>query len=137
MKKRALVRAAVGSALAVTASLAVLPSSAQAVHQCRTNQICLYKDYDLQGSVLVISTLGTHNFTSNWVFYDQTRVNDKVSSIVNRSQWNVLACDNFDCQGDSPKAVVGPGERMNFKGSPGELKNDRMSAIQVTLRAGR
>ncbi|SNY25978.1 hypothetical protein [Paractinoplanes atraurantiacus] len=92
------------------------------------------QDYDLQGSVLIISKLGTHNFTSNWVFYDKTRVNDRVASIVNKSQWDAVACANFDCKGDPTKAWVTPGERMNFKGKPRQLDNDEMSAIQVTLR---
>jgi len=131
MRKRTIVSAVVGSALAVAASLVVLPSSAQAVYQCQTNQICLYENYDLQGSVLVISNPGLHNFTSNWVFYSQTRVNDKVSSIVNKSQWRALACENFDCKGDAPKALVDPGRQMNFKGNPGEIRNDKMSAILV------
>jgi hypothetical protein len=131
MRKRSVFTAAVGSALAVAASLVVLPSSAQAVYQCQKNQICLYENYDLQGSVLVISNPGLHNFTGNWVFYNGTPVNDKISSIVNKSQWRALACENFDCLGDAPKALVDPGRQMNFKGHPGEIRNDRMSSILV------
>lgn len=130
-RKRTIARAAAGSALAVAASLVVLPASAQAAYTCKAGQICLYEDYNLQGSVLIISNLGQHNFTSGWAFYNGDRANDNVSSIVNKSTWGALACRNFNCDGSSPKAAVLPGEQMNFRGNPGEIPNDTMSAIWV------
>ncbi|GAA2555630.1 hypothetical protein GCM10010435_27780 [Winogradskya consettensis] len=126
MKKRAF-----GVALVVTASLVAVPSAAQAAYTCQSGEVCIFQDYDLKGSVLIIYS-GTHNFTSNWVFANGDPVNDNASSIINRTSHVAFAYEEFDKQGLQISGIW-PNGQMNFKGRGilQELRNDSMSSIYI------
>lgn len=130
MKKRTVLRAALGAAVAVAGTLAV-PSAAQAVYTCKENEVCVYSDYDLRGSVIVFRS-GEINFTSDWHFYNGLAANDNASSIINRMNVEVYISSDFDNKGRS--VDVHPHTQRNMKGDvfTYDLDNDTMSFIRVT-----
>ena len=131
MKKRTVLRAALGTVLAVAGSVIAMPTAAQAVYTCQADEVCIFSDYDLRGTVLVVKS-GAHNFTSNWAFYNGLPANDNASSIINKTSRGVFVSEDFDGKGYY-NASIGAGKQMNFKGREQkfELPNDVMSYISV------
>ncbi|WP_436535252.1 peptidase inhibitor family I36 protein [Actinoplanes sp. HUAS TT8] len=131
MNKRTVLGGVAAAAMAVAASMVVMPTAAQAVYSCQNGEVCIYSDYDLKGTVLVVYS-GAHNFTSNWHFYNGLPANDNASSIVNKSNLTAFVSEDFDGKGYY-NATIKPGKQMNFKGREQlfELPNDTMSYISL------
>ncbi|GAA2543169.1 hypothetical protein GCM10010435_08840 [Winogradskya consettensis] len=131
MKKRTILGSALGAVLAIAGSMAVMPTAAQAAYTCQNNEVCIFSDYDLRGTVLVVYS-GAHNFTSNWHFFNGLAVNDNASSIINNTGRGVFVSEDFDGKGYY-NATIKAHSQMNFKGREQkfELPNDVMSYIRV------
>ncbi|BCY11763.1 peptidase inhibitor family I36 protein [Actinoplanes sp. L3-i22] len=129
MKKSTVLRGLLGSAVAVGASLVVLPSAAQAVYYCKAKEVCVYSEHNARGSVLVIKG-GTHNFLPGWVFQNGLAANDNASSIVNYSGHNVIVSSDYDSQGIRALAITG--YITEFYGQAGSLPDNSMSFVTYT-----
>jgi hypothetical protein len=131
MKKRTLLGGVAAAVLAITGSTVALPSAAQAAYTCKTGELCIYSDYDLRGSVLIIYG-GAHNFYSDWHFYNGLAANDNASSVINKTTRTAYFTSDFDGRGIYD-GWVDAGKQQNLKGrdTGHELPNDTMSWVSV------
>ncbi|SDT72991.1 peptidase inhibitor family I36 protein [Actinoplanes derwentensis] len=91
-------------------------------------RVCIYQDVNLTVSVLIVYS-GVHNFLPGWHFYNGHAANDAASSIINNTGSDVRVTADFNAQGASTWLLSG--QRINFDGLGGRLKNDTMSFIRV------
>ncbi|MEV4349034.1 peptidase inhibitor family I36 protein [Actinoplanes sp. NPDC049596] len=128
------IRAAVVSALAVLGSTVALASPAQAAYTCGANEVCLYQDWGLHGSVKVFRDLTPGNGITDFRFYYYTNsanLNDSISSIYNRSAHPVWVFEDGNYNSQHPERVamkINAGQALDFNIHT-KMPNDTVSSI--------
>ncbi|SDT10407.1 peptidase inhibitor family I36 protein [Actinoplanes derwentensis] len=126
--------ATVGASIAValTGSLVAISSPASAAYACPAKQVCLYEDYNQQGSPATLAGLvqgaGGVGYFWDHKFHNGVNLNDKASSVHNNtSQW-VRVYENNNFGGRS--TFVAPYAKTNFTGGNAQVRNDQASSAR-------
>ncbi|SNY25985.1 peptidase inhibitor family I36 protein [Paractinoplanes atraurantiacus] len=136
MKMRTVLKGVLGVAVTVAATAVIPAGPAQAAYVCSKGEVCLYEHYDRTGSVFVVpfgkNGMGKISDFRAYTFFNGTNLNDKVSSIDNRSDHLLTLYSNVDLKG--PYQRIYANTKFSFSGLrfPNELKNDQSSSLQVT-----
>jgi Peptidase inhibitor family I36 len=117
------------AATAAVVAGTVAPTAAYAANACPADNICLSKNTNQTGSVLLLRVPGevfvkVNNF-ADLRFSDGSNLNDQVSSIRNNTRVKVFLSTDAGLSGDT--LLLLPGE---FKNSLGSF-NDRLSSLET------
>lgn len=132
MKKKAVL----GIAAAVAGLVAIPAGPAQAAYVCAKGEVCLYENYNRTGSVFVVpfgkNGMGQLREFRDHHFYNGTNLNDKVSSVDNRSDHLLTLYRNGDFGG--PYQRIPGNTKAEFSGLrlPTDLRNDDASSLIVS-----
>ncbi|BCY09851.1 peptidase inhibitor family I36 protein [Actinoplanes sp. L3-i22] len=136
MEKRSAITGVLAAAATVVASTLVMSSPAQAAYVCAANEVCLYQDWGLHGSVKVFRDLTPGNGIlefRNYSYTNGANLNDSVSSIYNRSGYTVVVWEDGDYNLTNPtrKSMrIKPGQALDFN-STTVMPNDMISSISM------
>ncbi|MFF5075597.1 peptidase inhibitor family I36 protein [Actinoplanes sp. NPDC000266] len=119
---------------AVVAGTVVIPAGpAQAAYVCSKGELCLYEHYDRTGSVFVVplgngGQVRIREFRDH-TFFNGTNLNDKVSSVDNRTDRRLTLWRHGDFGG--PSQDVSANTKYSFSGLrvPAILRNDEASSL--------
>jgi len=136
MTNRNIIKGVFGAAVVVAGMVAVAADPAQAAYVCSKGEVCLYENYNRTGSVFVVpfgrNGMGQLREFRDHQFFNGTNLNDKVSSVDNRSDHLLTLYRNGDFKG--PYEWIPANTKREFSGLrlPTQLRNDEASSLIVS-----
>jgi hypothetical protein len=136
MNKRTVLKGVLGVAVTVAGMVAIPAGPAQAAYVCAKGEVCLYENYNRTGSVFVVpfgkNGMGQLREFRDHKFSNGTNLNDKVSSVDNRSDHLLTLYRNGDFKG--PYEWIPANTKRDFSGLrlPTQLRNDEASSLIVS-----